>query len=384
MPPPPPSASYLLNLDEFSSSDEEEEFYDASPYRIRDEEHCAVAAASPPVSVEAPARHGLKHAHSTSSSTQQDRDTEDNENGTSGEDDSSNENESENKNNSVAENDNSLPPGKLKLTKGQKKNRKKKKRKKKKIKALEQAGTQTQANDTLMVKRVAFGSVTIQPYTRTMGLDAVPVDGGWPLGLDEAIPEESFSLSIEEHQSERQQILKDRWESLSPSCTDAQRASMLEHGPVLESRQWDYKRGVKNPLFRSLVEEERQALLLQKDSKLGGTDGGTSHESLLSSSPPSPKRRLRSNSMHDQRGHGGRTRSNSVAQDESFSETYDQVTVHHVRNELEKLRNDRSSLGCSCRKLSVYLPPKDGGGGKKAQHRRLKPAKLTAELKKRG
>ena len=57
----------------------------------------------------------------------------------------------------------------------------------------------------------------------------------------------------------------------------------------------------------------------------------------------------------------------------------------HVRNELEQLRNERNksgATGCNCRKLNVYLPPKDGGG-KKAQHKRLKPSKLHQELKKR-
>ena len=60
--------------------------------------------------------------------------------------------------------------------------------------------------------------------------------------------------------------------------------------------------------------------------------------------------------------------------------------VHHVRNELEQLRFERNksgATGCNCRKLVVYLPPKDGSGGKKAQHRRLKPSKVVQELKKR-
>lgn len=58
-----------------------------------------------------------------------------------------------------------------------------------------------------------------------------------------------------------------------------------------------------------------------------------------------------------------------------------------MRHELEELRNQRTksgATGCNCRKLSVYLPPKDGSGGKRAQHRRMKPSKLTQELKKRG
>jgi hypothetical protein len=70
---------------------------------------------------------------------------------------------------------------------------------------------------------------------------------------------------------------------------------------------------------------------------------------------------------------------------EHFSEKYNQVYVHQVRNGLEQLRNDRSksgAAGCNCRKLSVYIPPKNGGG-KKAAHRRLKPSKLRDELKRR-
>jgi hypothetical protein len=135
---------------------------------------------------------------------------------------------------------------------------------------------------------------------------------------------------------------------------------------------------MKNPLFGLLSEEQRQAIFLESHSEenegqfpangRARSQSVSDYSSSVSSSPP--KRR-------------GRT--TSFSQSEQFNETYNQVYVHHVRNELEQLRNERTksgATGCNCRKLTVYLPPKDGGG-KKAQHRRLKPAKLTAELKKR-
>jgi hypothetical protein len=57
--------------------------------------------------------------------------------------------------------------------------------------------------------------------------------------------------------------------------------------------------------------------------------------------------------------------------------------VHQKRNELEKIRDERTNTGCNCRKLNVYIPPKNAQCGKKASHRRLKPSILAKELKKR-
>ena len=64
---------------------------------------------------------------------------------------------------------------------------------------------------------------------------------------------------------------------------------------------------------------------------------------------------------------------------------FDADTVRHVRNELEHIRSSRSgegSTGCTCRKLTVYIPPPNSG--KKAQHKRLSERRVKEELRKRG
>jgi hypothetical protein len=61
------------------------------------------------------------------------------------------------------------------------------------------------------------------------------------------------------------------------------------------------------------------------------------------------------------------------------------MDILNIRHELEEIRVHRSTdMGCTCRKLTVYLPPTDGTGGKKAAHRRMNVLKLKDELKKRG
>ena len=131
---------------------------------------------------------------------------------------------------------------------------------------------------------------------------------------------------------------------------------------TFETRQWDYKSGIKNPLFKLLHEDERRALFLAPTSPTNGRQRSSSisvsetdefdsgsfniaYESHSSSSS-STKRRTRSSSVS--------------SSSECFNDKYDQVYVHHVRNELEQIRNQRSngSIGCDCRKLTVYIPPR--------------------------
>ena len=200
------------------------------------------------------------------------------------------------------------------------------------------------------------------------------MDGGWPLGMELHSFQEHSAMPLEEFEQRRQQRLLERWERLRHKVDVAVVETMLQRPPDmpkdLETRQWDYKSGVKNPLFRNLIEEERQALLLGTTNPDFDRCMASPSEQLLSSSPPTKSRRSRSNSLSGE-----------------FNSTYDQASVHNVRNELEQLRNARTQdggTGCSCRKLTVYIPPSDGSGGKRAQHRRLKPQKLTQELKKRG
>ena len=130
---------------------------------------------------------------------------------------------------------------------------------------------------------------------------------------------------------------------------------------VFETRQWDFRSKLKNPLFGILEEERRQNLLLDS----------TDEECHQSSSSSPSKGRSRSNSVSSVQSSSSkqnrRSRSSSFSHSERFNETYNQVYVHHVRNGLEQIRTERTksgATGCNCRKLTVYIPPK-GGGGKK-------------------
>jgi hypothetical protein len=193
--------------------------------------------------------------------------------------------------------------------------------------------------------------------------------------------ENGEEVSLEDYQNKKQEELRQRWERVLQKNCDATIIENMTKRPdgsplLLETRLWDYKIGIKNPLFGALSEEQRQLMFVDSNSDISSTSNSPSNSS------PSQKRRSRSNSVSSV----GRSRSNSVSS-ECFNETYNQVYVHHVRNELEQIRIKRTkagATGCNCRKLTVYLPPKDGSGGKRAQHRRMKPSKLTQELKKRG
>lgn len=323
-PPPPPSKSYLLVLD--TDSEDEDD------YRVYQRE------VTPPSPQAAEQTMAVEPETSSICHVIEDED---------------------------ATNDSPKSHGK-KLSKSQKRNRRRRMKKK----------TQTSSPKKESKPGVSFSSIRIRSFPRCFSGDAVPADGGWPLGMEREQFYDGEEYALEDYENEKQQKLKERWESVMHKCDSSVIETMKSRPPncpfLFETRQWDYKSGVKNPLFSVCSEQQRQALFL-----------GTPPEVKDHGHPPSPKRRTRSNSVtSDQR----RTRSNSVTS-EQFNDTYTQVVVHHARHELEEIRNFRSksgATGCNCRKLSVYLPPKDGSAGKRAQHRRMKPSKLTQELKKRG
>jgi hypothetical protein len=347
-PPPPPSKSYLLVFDTDSEDEEEEDrvFYER-PMAVTPPPEDPMSAEEEEEEKE-PDRHGHRRQLSV---TEDDADDDDDSNDSSAQ-------QSQQQPNNVSQN---------KTIQNRKKKNKKRKNKKKKC------------SSSVSSKSVHFSDVSIREYARCFGLDAVPGDGGWPLGLELSDYTEGPTIPLDEYEQDKQARLQERWERVQSKCSD-EVVTIMNKSSSFETRMWGYKRGLKNPLFRTVLEDERQALLLGT-SQSWDEDISQSIScdlSSLSSSPP--KHRLRSNSVISEKS---RTRSNS----QDFNEKYDQIFVHHVRNELEQIRNSRTkegATGCTCRKLSVYIPPKDGSGGKRSQHRRLKPSKLTAELKKRG
>jgi hypothetical protein len=258
---------------------------------------------------------------------------------------------------------------------------KRRKRKKKKRK-----GTSGQSS-----RRVHFKSVSVFEFGRCLGTDVVPSDGGWPLGMAMSTITDSISdnknvervteESVDDYEAERQARLHARLKVLELDGVESDPAEWLE------TRQWDYKYKSKNPLFRMMTEKERMALLLA-DSE-GDVGSLAPLQDMMytrvrsGSMDKKTHMRTRSGSIDKKTPQVSRTRSASFA--EQYNDTYTQVEVHHVRNELETLRNSRSkegNTGCTCRKLDVYLLP-PGGGGKKAHSRRMNERKVKEELRKR-
>ena len=173
----------------------------------------------------------------------------------------------------------------------------------------------------------------------------------------------------------------------------------------LETRQWDYKAsGQKNPLFTLVKEQERMALLLEE---VDGIDQILEQRILklqAKHNKPASSPKQQQQQQQQAHKHNTRTRSRSgscdspsstrrrssrgssktFGKEERYNDIFTEYAVHHVRNELEAIRNQRTqedARGCTCRKLSVYIPPP--GAGKKAAHRRMNAQKVVEELRKR-
>ena len=286
--------------------------------------------------------------------------------------------------------------------------------------------------------RIRFGDVSIRNHERCLGVDAVPLDGGWPLGLGSFISSSKeddnanansntsscTTLSIDEYETAKHERLAQRWKKwhgqvMQPAVikdqddADKKEPSQQDQDEsvpsVLETRQWDYKQGVKNPLFSLLIEKQRMALLLgeksldelfeekyeknhNKKKKQQPQQEKKKATTNTTSSPPSKKNKKNhklSSSSSSSSCHVTTRRSRSGSQNnmqnqERYNDEFSKFEVHHVRNELETLRNfrtQREAHGCTCRKLDVYIPPPNAG--KKAAHRRLNVNKVKEELRKR-
>lgn len=294
------------------------------------------------------------------------------------------------------------PPKKKKKKKNRNKNKKKKKTKAVVI------DSDDEETPTTPSKSVSFDSVKVKSFERCLGTDAVPYDGGWPLGLGPALGDLE-SVPIDAYETSKQERLRIR------ALEKGVLKDIAGEDAVLETRQWDYKHKSKNPLFHLLQEEQRMDLLLEastpdEDDDLTVASTHSNNSPSKKNSPSSPTKRNSSNSTsgsltkRDRKGNNSKTkkrdskngrhapgpsantrsRSGSFSQQERYNEAYTQVDVHRVRNELEQLRIQRTGeghTGCECRKLDVYLLPPNAG--KKAHHRRMKLLRVKEELRKR-
>lgn len=378
MPPPPPSASYLWNLDDFDTSSEDENVLENNDQQEED--------LSVPIQAVTTSKSIESFDTRNNSITVIQNDGEEIKHTVVDTDDE--ENHEDDDEQGVVEGSSpttvlTKPPKRFKKKRG--------KRKKKKKKTF--GGS----------RRVSFGEVRVQEFERCMGTDVVPGDGGWPLGMQLIADDECTAsrITVEEYENAKQERLETRWRAIQekaqqkgtkketskhPKEEDEKRLPILS--TPLETRQWDFHDHIRNPLFQKLKETERMKLFLSTDTNNDDelfTDPSDTQKTETSSesSRGCQLSRSRSGSISSSDGQLHRSRSGS-ATTEQYNDKFTQFDVHHLRNELEELRTFRSmegAMGCTCKKLQVYLLPPNAG--KKAHHKRMKLPKVKEELRKR-
>ena len=128
---------------------------------------------------------------------------------------------------------------------------------------------------------------------------------------------------------------------------------------ITEEDELYHEYGGRNPLFRTMREDERRKALHRDDH-------------------------LMSTYQYCQViDHG------AASEDENFAllDPTNTVVTQRVQHDLETLRSRRSdlaNLGCACRKLQIFLPKGSSSNKRKSSHRRLPERKVHEELRKRG
>lgn len=193
-------------------------------------------------------------------------------------------------------------------------------------------------------KHIMWGDVYAREYTRFPGGGGtVPYDGTWALGLGALVADVQLGsvLDVEEL---RQQELKSRIQELPKS-----KRSYVREG---ETRQFDYCRGIDNPLFSRLSERERKQIFIETSAKRHSLDdedephrGGSKRKGSISSSPP----------KHNHHANAGVRRLSHSFSDNGSSETdeletpdFACVSIEQL-DEFAKIRDSREvACGCSC------------------------------------
>ncbi|KAL7473956.1 hypothetical protein ACHAXS_014295 [Conticribra weissflogii] len=175
------------------------------------------------------------------------------------------------------------------------------------------------------------------------------------------------------------------------------RPVIIPEGTVFETRPYDYKKkgvgvdrnsmteedelynryGGRNPLFMALKEDDRKKVLLRDDhyySKCHVIDEGKEGQKHNPHGKPKYTNSPTDREVHPTDPHPDLT---------------DPSAIQHIQHELETLRIQRSdpiNLGCSCRKLHVFLPGATDKSHhkKKGSNRRLPERKVREELRRRG
>ncbi|EGZ21776.1 hypothetical protein PHYSODRAFT_247497 [Phytophthora sojae] len=154
--------------------------------------------------------------------------------------------------------------------KPQKKSKKHKKKRKARSNSMHVASTsaplaQTQQRKNRSAslgakKHIMWGDVSAREFARFPGGgSAVPYDGTWALGLGKKVADVQLGSVLEVEQLKEQEL-----QARAKKLSKAKRRDVR----VGETRQFDYRRGVDNPLFSRLSEDERkQVFTLEKQAQ---------------------------------------------------------------------------------------------------------------------
>lgn len=196
-------------------------------------------------------------------------------------------------------------------------------------------------------KTVTFDQVFVRTFSRALGYDAVPCDGSWPLGLSFEVTEE-LEGDLQSFENRRSVELRTRAmnmiekEKQNNQSRRNQQNLDIDPEKELETRQYDYRKGQRNPLFKSLSEGYRQDILL------AALDPDHSHDCHAK------EKRGRKHSSQRRRTRGLSQADLKEMRDNPSGITIEMEIDHEItllRNELEAIRDHRSSVGCTCRKL---------------------------------
>jgi len=134
---------------------------------------------------------------------------------------------------------------------------------------------------------------------------------------------------------------------------------------VTEEEELYHNYGGQNPIFMVTKEEVRRKVLLRDDHLLA--------------------------KQHHCKAANNNKKDTTNTAKCTFLDPTDSTVMQHIQHDLETLRVSRScNLGCSCRKLNVFLPTslaakdKPSCHKKKSSHRRLPERKVREELRRRG
>ncbi|CAI5745482.1 unnamed protein product [Peronospora destructor] len=183
-------------------------------------------------------------------------------------------------------------------------------------------------------KHIMWGGVSAREFARFPGGGgAVPYDGTWALGLGRRVADVELGSVLEVEQA-REQVLQERAKKLSKSKRRDVR--------VGETRQFDYQRGVENPLFARLNEDERkQVFMLEKQAQEEGaieTQMSSSYEMRKSSRKYSTGSTTSLESMNELQ----------MANAALTTPDFGCVSIEQLE-EFAKIRDSRDyACGCSC------------------------------------